>query len=598
MRRNSKVKRFTARLLSLSMIFLTWGCVGIKVPDRYKEQKEEDETDRAVEKATATEPVLKDNMELYGDDDDDVVVMYLTVSKGNSSDSTDHTWKEVNTYSTDYYAEQGIDRYKVNGVLQVGDETGPMPGELGYGRTTPNCTVSVRGQTSSKDPQKGYKIKIKDNQGTWDGQSVLNLNKHEMEGLRFRNKLMYKLQEGLPDMISLRTRFVHLYVKDLTSENPDTAFVDYGLYTHVEQANKKMLKAHGLDSQGYLYKENQMFEFYDYEDIRLATDPLYDEGKFGYYLESKGSNDHSKLKEMLKDVNSNSMDGDTLLDKWFDRNNLSMWMAFNIITGNIDTQSRNTLLYSPSNINKWYFIDWDCDAGLRRYEWALNKHDMSLYSKEAFGWEYGISNYWSNVLFQKILKSEEFRKLLDSKVEYLYKNFHGGKVQRLAEYYAGIVKPYCFGNADKLYEPLTEAEYDDIISKIDDELEYNYSLYKESLNNPMPFYIGKPEVVDGKTVFEWDASYHFGGSEISYEVEVADNFDFKNPIISQQKLFLGQVIYDKKLEPGQYFIKVKAVDAEGNKCTAFDVYYGEEGKIFGCVCFYVGEDGTIRLEGE
>ena len=79
---------------------------------------------------------------------------------------------------------------------------------------------------------------------------------------------------------------------------------------------------------------------------------------------------------------------------------------------------------------------------------------------------------------------------------------------------------------------------------------------------------------------------------------MADNFDFKNPIISQQKLFLGQVIYDKKLEPGQYFIKVKAVDAEGNKCTAFDVYYGEEEKIFGCVCFYVGEDGTIRLEGE
>ena len=38
-------------------------------------------------------------------------------------------------------------------------------------------------------------------------------------------------------MMGLRTQFVHLYVKDLTDSDTG-AFVDYGLYTQVEQLNK------------------------------------------------------------------------------------------------------------------------------------------------------------------------------------------------------------------------------------------------------------------------------------------------------------------------------------------------------------------------
>ncbi|MFR3321636.1 MAG: hypothetical protein ACLTSZ_11500 [Lachnospiraceae bacterium] len=38
-------------------------------------------------------------------------------------------------------------------------------------------------------------------------------------------------------MISLRTQFVHLYVKDLT-EDTGAAFEDYGLYTQVEAAEQ------------------------------------------------------------------------------------------------------------------------------------------------------------------------------------------------------------------------------------------------------------------------------------------------------------------------------------------------------------------------
>lgn len=73
-------------------------------------------------------------------------------------------------------------------------------------------------------------------------------------------------------MMGLRTQFVHLYVKDKT-QTAGASFVDYGLYTQVEQPNKTALRAHGLDENGQLYKVN-FFEFLRYGDvIRLKTDP-------------------------------------------------------------------------------------------------------------------------------------------------------------------------------------------------------------------------------------------------------------------------------------------------------------------------------------
>ena len=196
---------------------------------------------------------LRDVGSLYSAEPENVVTMYLTVREGNASDGTNHTWQEVNTYSAYYYDELGIDRYKVAALLQVGDENGPVEGLLGYGQTIPNATVQIRGQTSSRNAQKNYKIKLIDNSNSWNGQRTIALNKHMGEGLRFRNKLAYDLMTEIPQIMSLRTQFVHLYVRDLTGDNPDE-FVDYGLYTQVEQLNKTALRAHGLDKNGYLYK--------------------------------------------------------------------------------------------------------------------------------------------------------------------------------------------------------------------------------------------------------------------------------------------------------------------------------------------------------
>ncbi len=84
-------------------------------------------------------------------------------------------------------------------------------------------------------------------------------------------------------------------------------------------------------------------------------------------------------------------------------------MAYQILMGNVDTQNRNTYLYSPQNSDTWYLIAWDNDGSFMRPEYNIQVLDQK-------SWESGVSNYWGNVLFQRCLKSEGFREELDEAI--------------------------------------------------------------------------------------------------------------------------------------------------------------------------------------
>ena len=201
---------------------------------------------------------LTDRDALYEEDDGEVVTMYLTVGKGNKEDGTDHTWTEVNSYPLEYYEENDLEPYKCEAVLQVGDEAGPVDGEFGSADRTANATVSLRGSGASTWQQKSYRIKIKSGSGDWRDQKTISLNKHAADPVRFKNRLAYSLMTKIPQMLSCRTTFVHLYVKDKT-QGEDGPFRDYGLYTQVEQVNKTYLRNRGFDSDGQLYKAGKRF---------------------------------------------------------------------------------------------------------------------------------------------------------------------------------------------------------------------------------------------------------------------------------------------------------------------------------------------------
>lgn len=528
---------------------------------------------------------LRDNPLLYEMYDPlEVVTMYLTVSRGNSGENTDHSWAEINTYSVYDYENMGVDRYQVEGLLQIGDETGPLPGEVGYQQLSPNCTVQIRGQTSSSLPQKNYKISLKDNKGTWRGQSTIALNKHQSDGLRFRNKLAYDLMKDKDELMSLRTTFVHLYVKDTTSGS--TQFVDYGLYTQVEQLNKTALKAHGLDKNGHLYKI-EFFEFLRYEDaIRLKSDPEYDLDAFEAHLEVKGDDDHEKLIRMLEDLNNYAIPMETILDQYFDLENLAYWMAFHLLIGNADTQSRNAYLYSPLNSDKWYLLSWDNDGMLKRTEYAIHGR------QDHAGWERGVSNYWGNILFQRALKTSLFRDALDDAINDLMPFLSYDRIHTLAASYSALVKPYLYRMPDIQYAPLTEDEYNYVTGQLYEEVKLNYQFYQESYLKPMPFYIGVPYQNNDHLEIMWDPAYDFNSETITYSFELATDSAFQNILVRQDQLLLPSVTLDL-LPEGQYFIRVIATNESGYSQYAFDYYVTENGKIYGTKCFYVDALGNI-----
>lgn len=584
-----KKRRIAKATVLLLVSCLLIGCAGGQNGAAGKSETKEKGTSQkkvAVEEPQDINAVhLRDKELLYEQDDTEVVTMYLTVSSGNTSENTNHTWEEINTYSVYDYEKMGVERYQVNGLLQVGDENGPLSGEVGYGENAPNATVQIRGQTSSRNAQKNYKIELKRNKGSWNGQRTINLNKHQSDGLRFRNKLSYKLLQGIPQLMSLRTQFVHLYVKDLTA-GENAAFEDYGLYTQVEQLNKTALRTHGLDENAHLYKIN-FFEFYRYEDvIRMEDDPKFDREAFEKLLEIKGDSDHTKLIEMLDALNDYSVSIDEILDTYFDRENLMYWLGFQILIGNVDTQSRNVYLYSPQNSQTWYLIPWDHDSSLFNSE----------YEQKGFAgkgsWECGVSNYWGNVLFQRCLKSEDFRKELDGVIQELREYLSEERVGELANRYAEVVKPYAYRMPDLMHVELTQQEYEQVLSAVPGEIEENYQLYRESLEKPMPFFIGVPEASGGELTIRWDSAYDFDAEDITYTVEIARDYLFTDVIYTKEGQPLPEIV-TKLPTPGQYFVRIRATNESGQTQDAMDYYVTDAGKHFGMKCFYVNEDGSI-----
>ena len=529
---------------------------------------------------------LRDNPELYTVyDDSGVVTMYLTVSRGNDSENTNHSWAEINHYSAYDYEAMGVPRYQVAALLQVGDENGPVAGEVGYADSVPNATVQVRGQSSSENAQKNYKIKLKKNKGSWRGQRTIALNKHMSEGLRFRNKMAYDLIKGIDQMMGLRTQFVHLYVKDLT-DSENGVFEDYGLYTQVEQLNKTALKVHGLDSTGQLYKVN-FFEFYRYEDsIKLTTDPTFDQAKFDAYLETKGSSDHSKLIEMLEKLNDESQPMEKLLETYFDVENIAYWMAFQLLTGNTDTQSRNVYLYSPQNSSTWYLLDWDNDGMLLRTENQLLDRSMGE------SWEWGISNYWGNVLFRRCLQTASYREALDTAVRELHDYLNADRIEEMTAHYRTITEQYIWQMPDVEHLPLTRTQYNTVAQALPEEIEENYQQYPEGYHYPMPFYIGLPSLQNGVLQLSWDPSYDFNAEDISYTVELARDYQFRQVLYRQEHVVLP-VAQAEAPGAGQYFIRVRATNTSGYTQDAFDYYVIDTGKVYGVKCFYIQPDGTV-----
>ncbi|WP_277586479.1 exopolysaccharide Pel transporter PelG [Psychrobacillus antarcticus] len=543
----------------LSSLLLMVGCSA--------EQTAESSTETqaaVVEDTTSNDKLVEDKRIYERDEDSAIKTLYLTILPKKSEKKQDVDWYALNRI-TDRYSDESLDIIMSEGI-ENGE--GSMEGMFGHGISEANAKISLRGNTARYAAQKSYKIKLFDSAGLWQDQRTINLNKHISDLSRVRNKLSFDLMENIPNTTSLRTQFVHVYVKDMTKENNGT-YEDYGLYTQIEQPNEMFLKNHWLDPNGYLYKVN-FFEFQRYPElIKSHTDPTYDKKQFETILEVKGREEHDKLIAMLDDVNNKAIPIEDVMEKHFDLDNLMTWAAMNILMDNMDTDANNFYLYSPLNSERWFILPWDYDGG-----WELQRNDNSIRTYQA-----GISNFWGNELFNRYFRSEKNVQNLIEKVEELSEIINSETIDQQLANYEEVVKPFLLREPDKDYLPDVNTNFENELQIIRDTPKRAKQRFYDDLQKPKPFFMNDVIVELEKIQLSWAISYDLQMNNLLYNVSVAKDPLFTD-IVAEKKGLRENYFTLGKLPPGKYFWKVTVSDNEGNEQSSFEIYIDEEGNNF------------------
>ncbi len=568
-----KLKRITGCFVACALLLT--GCEQTVVQERYEKAPVDDLMTIADDQSLYEKPIEQP-------------ALYLTVGWGSDIDEEAYTWNDINCRDLTWYEDNNEPVHESEALVQFGNEEGPISSSYGFGNVSPNARVKLTGLKASGKPQKSYRIKLKSGSGNVSGIKSFVLSKSFGDPFRFTNKLCFDLISETDGLLSVRTDFVHLYVKD-KSMGEDSLFIDYGLYTMEETINKKYLSNRGLDKTGELYRAEN-FDFGRHSEVIMpATDPGYNKEEFEKLLEAKGSNDYSKLICLLDALNDSANDIEYIVDTYFYKDNLYAWMAFNILVDNKDTDTQNFYLYSPTGTEKFYIIPWDMDGALRSdYELLRDPY----YSA---GWEKGIYLYTDSQLFSRIIKSKHCVNDLSKYIAELHESILSGenvsvRANRLSE----SVKEHLYLPPDMTYARVTADDYDMLLNMLPEQMDRNYYAYYDSLETPWPFHINEPKMKDGNVILNWDESCILEGS-VSYEVELSDSWDFTEKIkdetnVTQTTLDVGH------LEPGQYFVRITAVSDNGTglKQEAYEYYNSEtKTKVHGVFCFYIKDDGTV-----
>ena len=101
------------------------------------------------------------------------------------------------------------------------------------------------------------------------------------------------------------------------------------------------------------------------------------------------------------------------------------------------------------------------------------------------------------------------------------------------------------------------------------------------------------EVLGGFVFTDYETCYAFDDEAVTYQFELADNYQFSNPISVQENLVTPQA-FCEALPAGQYFFRVTCRNESGYTQTAMAEYEAEdETTYYGVICFYINADGTI-----
>ncbi|MDE6911753.1 MAG: CotH kinase family protein [Lachnospiraceae bacterium] len=444
-----------------------------------------------------------------------------------------------------------------------------------------NATIRVRGNSSRGASYKSYKVKLEEEAGTFLGQKNLNINKHAGDVSKISTKLQTDLLAHMDDIASYRTYYMRLWIRDASLPEEEQEFVYYGLYTEIEQPNKTYLETRGLSSNAVMYKASD-FSFALNDALRNVDDPAYSEEEFETVLSIREGSNHEKLLAMLADVNDPARDFGEIFETYFDEENYLTWLAFNLLMGNEDIINHNYIIYSPENALSWYFIPWDFDGALRfgEYRSSFSQPDSLR----------GIQTLNTGILHRRYFRLEGSIEKLDDKMrELLDTVVTQERVDGLIDSYKPVLEKTMPLYPDIDLLDMSPAELIPYIDGMYDGILDNYEAFRRALEYPAPMFVSMPEVrSDGTIRFAWDASYSYQGRPITYNVRVYEDPRMQDLVFEQTGIEQTECISAQSLPEGTYYLKVTAVDSQGNEQFSLEHVDGDNLFVFGLLEFEIG----------
>jgi spore coat protein H len=453
----------------------------------------------------------------------------------------------------------------------VPDATAPVlfqEGTFGAGLSAPNGSLKLRGKSARLAPQKSYKIKLTDGAGRWKGQKSINLLKNPWDLTRARNYIAFEYFKTIRHTTSMRHQFVQVFMNG----------EDRGLYEWFEEPGKPFLESHGLDKDGALYKaENFMFEPYTSDIFDCTSESV-------QCLEDEGTSDPARLQRMLDAVNDESRDINDVIDTYFQRSNYETWLALVILFKDYDTVNQNFFIYSPSGSERWYLLPWDYNGSFGFAEQPDNAAEGPRPRRDT-----SPATWWSVPLHRRFLANPDNVAALRRRIDGIRSRWVSDtKTRRILDRIRGRVRGFISRSPDLDYLPTSDradteakvlAEFDGewtrlgtIIAEAQDELD-------ESIEWPMPVWLGTPERRSGRVYFEWDPSFDLQGDGLRYDLRVSRSPGFRSAdIVLNRRGLSGTTASTSSLSPGRYFWQVIIRDDDDpteHYQLPFDEYFDE-----------------------
>ncbi|MFK7993243.1 MAG: CotH kinase family protein [Granulosicoccus sp.] len=387
----------------------------------------------------------------------------------------------------------GNDDFKVEIPIHASSPDLPDDGSV------TNATLRQRGNTARFGPQKSFRLKLDSKEDLWRNERRLQLNKNPFEPTRYKNKLSFDLFTQVPHLPSLRTQFVNLWI------NNGNGLEDFGLFTHTEFVGKEYVRNRRLGEDDNLYKiEFFRFSQGDLNSIRVDAEgkPL-DEDAFATRLEIENGKDHRALVRMMEAMVDPARSFDSVLDEYFNRNNVLTWLATNLILRQADAITHNFYIYNPAGTERFYFLPWDYDGTFEAEQILTNSFaNEDLQKRKFYGYARGGNSVFVDRYYRLPGVHEQFVRAIDE----LRANYYSDEqILERAKTLNLAVEPFLTRLPDSEHVRFEEFSPERLVSVINQ----NYDSITNDYDIPIePTILRDPEIDEsGVLQLEWEPAF-------------------------------------------------------------------------------------------